>query len=617
MRESETMTAREGQTGSSAPAWAQRTVNGRTPRQSLDRAADIARRYGEAEAAELAQSLVGAHFRSGSVVVVGEIKRGKSSLVNALIGQPGLLPVDVLTSTSAPIRVTLTAQGEGPAQPRVEVVRGQRRQEINPADIGDYVTVDGMAGGDLGTDENDLVTAAEITVEHPEMAGITVVDTPGVGGLDEHAVKAAFNEAHRAGVLLMVCDASTPITRPEMEILDEARKEVGSVVVAVTKTDKNVRRWSSIVEDNRRLIREHLGASVPVIGVSSLRAADALATADPNKAAEIARRSGITALQAQLRSLLDDPEVMGMHAAMDSISATLNTIRVAIEKELRVVAEPTQSVDELEAERKELEDLKEHAAEWEQLLGRDIQLMRNRITEELDGRIEDARNSWIQRINSDGMRVLRSKPQVFTSQIEAELTEIMRDTLGRQFDGLLKRAGQLFPGQPQVVHSVGQAAFQSISPEDVTGRDVEKKTKDMFDPSMMSVGLIGSTMLTFMIPFAPLAGAMWMGVHMGFKALRNGKTHLIQWLREITQTTRNTTVRMLDTMITAARTEMVLRYRAQLRHRQKTVQEHIIAARNAQAESESARKEKMARLSKNQAIIASTIDELATQAKAL
>ncbi|MBG6122139.1 dynamin family protein [Corynebacterium aquatimens] len=589
----------------------------RTARQSLDRAADIARRYGKTQSADLAQSLVGARFRTGSVVVVGEIKRGKSSLVNALVGKRGLLPVDVLTSTSAPIRVALAAPGEGSATPRVEVVRGEERLEVSPEQLGDYVTIDGISGGGTGSDDNDLVSAAEVQLENADLAGMTVVDTPGVGGLDEYAVRAAFNEAHEAGVLLMVCDASTPITKPEMEILDAARARVGAVVVAVTKTDKNVRRWKAIVEDDRRLIRENLGADVPVVGVSSLRALDAIDEADPARRAEIERRSGITELRAQLKGVLKDPETMGMISGLDSIAATLAGIRKEIDQDLELVAQPNESVDKLEAEYRELENLKEHAAEWEQLLARDIQLMRNRITEDLDSQVEQLRNNWTHRINNDGMRVLRSKPQVFTSQIEAELTETMRVTLARQFDGLQERAVQLFPNQPDTVHAVTQAAVLSIAPEDVTGRDVEKKTKDIFDPSMVSVGVIGSTMLAVIIPFAPLAGAMWVGVHMGFRALRNGKTHLIQWLREITQTTRSTTVRMLDTMITAARTEMVLRYRAQLRQRTKTVQEHITQARNAARESESERKQKVTRLQKNHAIVSATIEELSQHAARL
>lgn len=584
----------------------------RNPQESLGRAVSIIRRYGENNAADTAESLLHASFRSGTVVVVGEIKRGKSSLVNALVGQRDLLPVDVLTSTSAPIRVSMTGAGEGPAAPEVHLVRGRGREQIAVEELPRFVTVDGLRGAHAGSDDDELATAASVTLEFPPLAGVTVVDTPGVGGLDEHAVQAAFSEAHRAGLLLMVCDASTPITKPEMDILAEARREVGAVVVAVTKTDKNIRRWRAIVDDDRRLIREHLGAEVPVIGVSSLRAMDAvdMAARDPQRAADIARRSGIVELRGQITALLSNPQALGMRSAMESVTTTLTEIVNRTKREIEVNAEPTEGVAKLEKEQKELEELKEHASEWEQLLGRDIQLMRNRITDELDSDIEHLRNSWTKRINSEGMRVLRSKPQVFTSQIETELTELIGTTLDKQLEGLRQRAKQLFPDRPEIVHSVAGAAVQSISVEQVKGREVEKKTKDLVDPSMVTMGAIGAGMLVAVIPVAPLAGAVWVGINMGFRALRNGKNHLIQWLRETVQTTRMTIARMLDTMIAAARTEMVLRYRAHLRQQQKEVQGHIKEARDAARATESSRQETITRLTKNQKILQATIDEL-------
>ena len=69
-------------------------------------------------------------------------------------------------------------------------------------------------------------------------------------------------------------------------------------------------------------------------------------------------------------------------------------------------------------------------------------------------------------------------------------------------------------------------------------------------------------------------------------------------------------VRMLDTMIAAARTEMVLRYRSHLRQEQKEVQGHIKEARDAARATESSRQETITRLTKNKKILQATIDEL-------
>ena len=114
----------------------------RTPEESVTRAADIARRYGQDSAADRAVQMLNATFRAGTVVVVGEVKRGKSSLVNALIAQPDLLPVDVLTCTSAPIRVAVSH--DGPIVPQVTLVRGTEREMILATELARWVTVDGV-----------------------------------------------------------------------------------------------------------------------------------------------------------------------------------------------------------------------------------------------------------------------------------------------------------------------------------------------------------------------------------------------------------------------------------------------------------------------------------------
>ena len=585
----------------------------RTPEESVTRAADIARRYGQDSAADRAVQMLNATFRAGTVVVMGEVKRGKSSLVNALIAQPDLLPVDVLTCTSAPIRVAVSH--DGPVVPQVTLVRGTEREMILATELARWVTVDGVGSlqgnTNAGMDEaQDPPSSAEISVRYPEMDGITVVDTPGVGGLDKRAVTAALQEARHAGVLLMVCDASTPITAPEMDILRQAHDSVGGVIVAVTKTDKNTRRWRAIVEDNKRLISSHMGIDVPVVGVSSLRALDAARCIDPARRAELERRSGIAQLRSQLRAQLRQPAAMGQRAALQSITTTLTGIAKTVRDDIRLLAESSTAVEQLEAEKTTLERLREESSEFEQRFQRDLAVARTRVTEGLDKALEEVRHEWTQQINADSLRVLRSKPQVFTSQIETELAVVMEDTVGAMVEEISELASALFPDRQELIAEIMGTTVASLTPAEVSGHEVEKKTKDIIDPSVLMMGMIGSGALAAIIPVAPLAGAVWVGVNLGYRAMRNGKQHLITWLRETIASVRTATTRMLDTLITTARTDVMLRYRADLRTKIKELHGRIDQAREAARESEGERQERSARLTRNVQIIEATIAEL-------
>lgn len=584
------------------------TKTQRTPVESVTRAAEIARRYGKTVAADRALATLTAKFRAGTVVVIGEVKRGKSSLVNALIGYRNLLPVDVLTCTSAPIRVHIQGGDEAPEYPQVALVRGTERQTVHPNDLYQWVTQAGtQASGNL---EAELPSAAEITLRCDSLAGITLVDTPGVGGLDQQAVKSALLEARNAGVLLMVCDASSPITAPEMDILREAKETVGGVIVAVTKTDKNIRRWKSIIADNRRLINDHLGLDLPVIGVSSLRGSDAGEIPDPTRRAEIERRSGITELREAIFGQLKQPANIGERAALQSMKTALTSIVKGVKQDIKILEGSTDTMAQLEAERNNLEKLREESSEFEQRFQRDLAVARNEVTDTLDKNLDDIKQSWQDQINRQQFRVLRSKPQVFTSQIETELKALMEQTMADMVAAIAKTANALFTDQPETIDEILATAVASLAPANISSHSVEKKTKDLFDPTLVSMGALGAGILSFVIPVAPVAGAVWVGVNLGFRAMRNGKQHLIMWLRETTATTRMATARMLDTVITSARTELMLRYRADLRTKIKELQTRIDEARKIAQTSETERRERITRSQRNAAIIDGTIAEL-------
>ncbi|UOG23799.1 hypothetical protein MTX80_23045 (plasmid) [Gordonia amicalis] len=123
--------------------------------------------------------------------------------------------------------------------------------------------------------------------------------------MDPGLAQLASESTQQACVLVLVCDASAPITAPEMEFVREASATVDALVLAVTKTDKHLGRWRQIVEENARLISHHLGREVPVIGVSSLLAVIAADTTDPQLQHRLEVDSGITALREAITTRLE------------------------------------------------------------------------------------------------------------------------------------------------------------------------------------------------------------------------------------------------------------------------------------------------------------------------
>ena len=98
-------------------------------------------------------------------------------------------------------------------------------------------------GGFLLDDDNHStaryqVEQVEVVLPHPILErGITLIDTPGIGGLNAAHAAATLAFLPIADALVFVSDASAELTGPELEFLRSAVDAGPLIVVALTKVD--------------------------------------------------------------------------------------------------------------------------------------------------------------------------------------------------------------------------------------------------------------------------------------------------------------------------------------------------------------------------------------------
>jgi GTPase SAR1 family protein len=286
----------------------------------LAEAVAILEQHGRGEAAAAIRARYAA-ARDGpaTVVVVGEAKRGKSSLINALLGVPEIAPTGTDIVTGAFVAyVPVSVSHEVPTgSARVHFADGAS-EDIAIAQVADWVTVDGARA----TDERGVIGA---TV-HLGSAGpleLVLIDTPGVSGLVAGHGKIALRMARQAAALVFVSDVGQDFTAPEAAFLAEAAAGVDTVVFTFTKIDKYPMSWEKVVAHDRALLAEHLPrfADAPVIGVSALLAVDALDEPDPQVAMALEKESRIGLLVDTL------VEVVASRAGQ---LARINTLRAVV-----------------------------------------------------------------------------------------------------------------------------------------------------------------------------------------------------------------------------------------------------------------------------------------------
>lgn len=161
------------------------------------------------------------------VACVGQFKRGKSTLLNALIGEP-ILPSGVVPVTSVP---TILRFGES-REARVRLNNGEWT-DIAIADIEEYVS-------EAGNPENRKgVAALEIFVPSPLLAeGMCFVDTPGLGSVFAGNTAATHAFLPHIDAAVVVIGADPPIAGDEVALVESVAKEIPDILFALNKVDR-------------------------------------------------------------------------------------------------------------------------------------------------------------------------------------------------------------------------------------------------------------------------------------------------------------------------------------------------------------------------------------------
>ncbi|HVN30975.1 MAG TPA: dynamin family protein [Thermoanaerobaculaceae bacterium] len=192
---------------------------------TLERIATRAGAEGVArEAGELAARVGEGRFY---VACVGQFKRGKSTVLNALVGY-SVLPTGVVPVTSALTVLRWGAQQRA----RVSFDDGSTR-EVSVGDVGRFVT-------EAENPENEKgVRAVEVFLPSPLLSrGMCFVDTPGLGSVfgGNAAVTRAF--VPQIDAAIVVLGADPPISGEELDLVQAVSTQVRHVLFVLNKADR-------------------------------------------------------------------------------------------------------------------------------------------------------------------------------------------------------------------------------------------------------------------------------------------------------------------------------------------------------------------------------------------
>jgi GTP-binding protein EngB required for normal cell division len=198
------------------------------------------------------------------LAVVGQFKRGKTSLLNALLEETDLLPVGALPFTSV---LTIVQYG---IQKAAEVVfQSGSRLSISLSELKNYVTEAGNPNNCKMVEQVEVFCPGEIL-----RGGISLVNSPGFGSLSDQNTKTAYGYLPRIDAAIFVTSPDPPLTAAEMEFLRKLTLSTRKVFIVINKIDLLDRAsHSDVVEFTTEAIAQIVGDPWPAVyALSALRA---------------------------------------------------------------------------------------------------------------------------------------------------------------------------------------------------------------------------------------------------------------------------------------------------------------------------------------------------------
>jgi len=412
-----------------------------------------------------------------SLAVMGKAKRGKSTLVNALLGRTDdvVAPVDRLPASSA-----VSCFTKAPAD-KATIVFQDGRQELVPfSRIRDFVTEEGNPDNKRGVRCLEIQSAFPSLEEH-----VVLVDTPGAGSIHEHHDALLYEFIPKADAVLFMITARMPMDQDETRLLSEIKKaDIRRLFFIINRVDESEPQDLAELEEHSRRLLQDIGLEVGrFYRVSAKRAFDGdLANSgvpellvDVQQAVVVARQPIIaqrtaSRLLGAVRPIVDELEFklsIAAHSA-EEIGRQLTELKNQQKVELPRLQELQESF--LKKWRAAIDEIDKKAGVSKSELVKDALVWVNdassislgAFVRDLPGKIH---GEWMRRMGPT-LETVQSKLARLVAELDAGVVKIEADlkpgTFTVKADSALVTAGDLVEGGVMIATGAGVGAIPSL-----------------------------------------------------------------------------------------------------------------------------------------------------------
>jgi GTPase SAR1 family protein len=194
-----------------------------------------------------------------NLVVLGQFKRGKTTLINALLGAE-ILPTAVVPLTSI---ATILKYGET-LSIKVFFNDGQVT-EIGPDRLSQYVTEKG--------NPKNMKDVLEVVITYPSSYlkdGVRLIDTPGVGSVYEHNTDVAYQYLPKSDAALFLLSVDQPVSKAELDFLKDVKEYSNRIFFLQNKADYvGYEDLNESISFSKKIIEEYMGREARIFPLSA------------------------------------------------------------------------------------------------------------------------------------------------------------------------------------------------------------------------------------------------------------------------------------------------------------------------------------------------------------
>lgn len=314
----------------------------------------LAKQYGKIDEYENLSKLIDSGRDKNLVLLIcGEFKRGKSSLINAFLGD-NVCPVADGIATAA---VSIIKYGKTPKVTRFYSSLDESVENGGIAIKSEVIKIDSISQFAKGSSlDIDNTVYLEVEIPNNRLSdGLVLIDTPGIGSLDPRHLFLTQQSLSKADAFFFVTDTAEPMLTTELDFIRDKICPLNRPFnVILSKSDLvSSEELNSYQKDTESKISQYCGCAVSCIPVSSTEWEEYNRTSNERRK----KNSNSEAILAAKDAFYVEKEKYIEVRFRGEFLRYLSAIQSEIEKSIKELSAPCNEVDK-ESYREQLEELK-------------------------------------------------------------------------------------------------------------------------------------------------------------------------------------------------------------------------------------------------------------------